>query len=88
MASLAMHPSHWTSDLLLDPGLSEMSTAVAITPATQQVMPKSASIGRFLPGIDHRVVGADGKPVKRGEPGELWVSGPSGAIGYLDNKKA
>ena len=65
-----------------------MSTAVAITPASQQGMPKSASVGKFLPGIDHRIVAADGKPAKPGEVGELWVSGPSRAIGYLDNKPA
>ena len=65
-----------------------MSTAVAITPASQQGMPKSASVGKFLPGIDHRIVAADGKAAKPGEVGELWVSGPSRAIGYLDNKPA
>lgn len=65
-----------------------MSTAVAITPTSHQGMPKSASVGRFLPGIDHRIVSADGKSTKPGEAGELWVSGPSRAIGYLDNKPA
>jgi len=69
-------------------GLSEMSTAVAITLASQQGMPKSASVGRFLPGIDYRIVNLDGKPTMPGEAGELWVSGPSRAIGYLDNKRA
>jgi len=48
-------------------------------------MPKSASVGRFLPGISYRVVTADGKPANPGEAGELWVSGPSRATGYLDN---
>lgn len=65
-----------------------MSTAVAITPASQQGMPKSASVGKFLPGIDHRIVAADGKAAKPGEVGELLVSGLSRAIGYLDNKPA
>ena len=65
-----------------------MSTAVAITPAFQQGMPKSASVGRFLPGINYRIVTADGKPAKLGEAGELLVSGPSRATGYLDNKPA
>lgn len=65
-----------------------MSTAVAITPASQQGMPNSASVGRFLPGTHYRIVGADGKPVDPGEAGELLVSGPSRAIGYLDNAPA
>jgi acyl-CoA synthetase (AMP-forming)/AMP-acid ligase II len=71
-----------------DSGLSEMSTAVAITPVSQRGMPKSASVGRFLPGANYRIVAADGEPAKPGEAGELWVSGPSRAIGYLDNKQA
>jgi feruloyl-CoA synthase len=65
-----------------------MSTAVAITPVSQRGMPKSASVGRFLPGTNYRIVAADGEPAKPGEAGELWVSGPSRAIGYLDNKQA
>lgn len=75
-------------DFLFDSGLSEMSTAVAITPASQQGMPKSACVGRFLPGIEYRIITIDGGLAKPGEPGELWVSGPSQAIGYLDNKQA
>jgi len=65
-----------------------MSTAVAITPTTHQGMPKSASVGRFLPGTDYRIVTADGKAANPGEAGELLVSGPSRAIGYLDDKPA
>ena len=76
------------SHLLSDLGLSEMSTAVAITSASQEGMPKSAGCGKFLPGINHRIVAANGELAKPGEPGELWVSGPSRAIGYLDNKQA
>jgi len=67
-----------------DLGLSEM--AVAITPTCRQRMPKSASVGRFLPGTNYRIATADGEPTKPGEAGELWVSGPSRAIGYLDNE--
>ena len=90
MASHGISLSHECqhSDLPFNLGLSEMSTAVAITPASQRGMPNSASVGKFLPGIEHRIVAADGKPVKSGEAGELWVSGPGRAIGYLDNKQA
>lgn len=80
--------SYQASGSRSDSGLSEMSTAVAITPASEQGMPRSTSVGRFLPGIEYRIVGADGKPAKPEEAGELWVSGPSRAIGYLDNKPA
>jgi acyl-CoA synthetase (AMP-forming)/AMP-acid ligase II len=40
------------------------------------------SVGRFLPGIEHRLVGRDGRPVAPGEVGELHVRGPNVMLGY------
>ncbi|MGV9559606.1 amino acid adenylation domain-containing protein [Streptomyces sp. NPDC003522] len=40
-------------------------------------------IGRPLPGRDVHVLDADLRPVPPGEPGELWLSGPCLAEGYL-----
>ncbi|MFE0526438.1 amino acid adenylation domain-containing protein [Micromonospora parva] len=40
-------------------------------------------IGRPLPGVSLRVLGADGRPVPPGAPGELHVGGPGVATGYL-----
>ena len=45
----------------------------------------SASVGKFLPGIEYKIVAAHGKPTK---PGDARVSGPSRTIGYLDNTQA
>ncbi|MEV6669119.1 amino acid adenylation domain-containing protein [Streptomyces sp. NPDC051162] len=41
-------------------------------------------IGPPLPGFRARVVGADGRDVPVGEPGELWLSGPQVTHGYLN----
>ncbi len=38
--------------------------------------------GRPVPGYECRVVDEDGRDVRRGELGELWVRGPSAAEGY------
>lgn len=40
------------------------------------------SVGKILPGVEVRLVGADQKPVAEGEVGELWVRGPNVSKGY------
>ena len=40
------------------------------------------SVGTFLPGIEYRLLNFNGKPVPKGEVGELHVRGPNGMLGY------
>jgi acyl-CoA synthetase (AMP-forming)/AMP-acid ligase II len=40
------------------------------------------SVGRVLPGVEIRLVGADQRSVPDGEVGELWVRGPNVMRGY------
>jgi long-chain acyl-CoA synthetase len=40
------------------------------------------SVGRVLPGVEIKLVGADGQSIGEGEVGELWVRGPNVAKGY------
>ena len=40
--------------------------------------------GRALPGVDVRLVGADGTPVPAGVPGEILSRGPDCCLGYTD----
>ena len=44
------------------------------------------SVGRIVPGVETRVVAADGKPVTTGEIGELQVRGPNVMLGYYRAK--
>ena len=46
------------------------------------------SCGPPLPGMDIRIVGEDGKDVAPGEPGEIWIRGPSVFAGYDENPEA
>ncbi len=43
--------------------------------------------GKAVPGYELQIVGDDGRPVRRGEIGDLMVSGPSAAAGYWNNRE-
>ena len=43
--------------------------------------------GKPIPGYDLKIVGEDGMPAKRGEIGDLWVSGASSAQFYWNNRE-
>ncbi len=42
--------------------------------------------GKAVPGYGLKLVDDEGRPVKPGEVGELWVNGPSSAAGYWNNR--
>tara|TARA_R110002074_G_scaffold112895_5_gene241319 strand:+ start:3716 stop:5287 length:1572 start_codon:yes stop_codon:yes gene_type:complete len=44
-----------------------------------------ASAGRATPGVEILVMDDDGKPVRPGEVGELWLRSRGVCLGYLDN---
>jgi long-chain acyl-CoA synthetase len=48
---------------------------------------KLGSIGKGIPGVELRVLGEDGDPVKPGEVGEIVARGKNISPGYLDDPK-
>ncbi|KAI9452556.1 phenylacetyl-CoA ligase [Lactarius psammicola] len=68
-------------------GMTETSTAISMAPLSQKVS-TFGSAGQLVSGVRVRVVKADGTLAGVGEPGELMVTGPSMALGYLNNEKA
>ena len=62
-------------------GLSEASPVVSVNPASKV---KVGSIGPALPGVTVMIQDEDGQEMKRGEVGELCVSGDNVMLGYLN----
>ncbi|MDQ3384389.1 MAG: AMP-binding protein, partial [Actinomycetota bacterium] len=46
------------------------------------------SVGRPLPGVEVRIIDADGLDVELGDQGELWVRGPNVFAGYWHDPEA
>ncbi|CAE7143255.1 unnamed protein product [Rhizoctonia solani] len=68
-------------------GLTEMSPTVLLTPL-HRATEKIGSAGELLPNLEARLVGEEGVDVDEGQPGELWLRGPSVMRGYLNNPTA
>lgn len=70
-------------------GLTEASGGALIATRDEDDLETVAtSIGRALPGVDVRVVDADGRDVPAGEPGELLIRDESVFLGYLNRPEA
>ncbi|THV07585.1 phenylacetyl-CoA ligase [Dendrothele bispora CBS 962.96] len=68
-------------------GMTETSTSLTMFPPDQTIG-TIGSAGKLIPGVTARVVKADGSLAGEGEQGELVVTGPSMALGYLNNEAA
>ncbi|KAJ7103285.1 amp dependent CoA ligase [Mycena belliarum] len=68
-------------------GMTETCTTISMMSGRQK-MGVEGSAGQIIPGLVARVVRPDGTFCKEGEQGELLVTGPSMALGYLNNAQA
>lgn len=66
--------------LLNNYGITECSPGLSAVRLQEPV--DDDSVGKFLPGVECRVVGEGGSVVKDGEIGELHVRGPNVMLGY------
>ncbi|KAH9948170.1 phenylacetyl-CoA ligase [Amylocystis lapponica] len=73
--------------LVLGYGMTEMCSTICMT-LVSQVTGASGCVGRLLPGISARVLREDRSTAGKGEPGELWVTGPAVASGYANDSIA
>src|SRR5205085_5992813 len=67
-------------------GLTEASPIVTTTAVDRTV--RVGSIGPPLPGVEVRLVDADGADTLVGDPGEIWVRGPNVFAGYWHDAEA
>jgi long-chain acyl-CoA synthetase len=67
-------------------GLTEASPVVTTTAVATE--PRAGSIGPPLPGIEIRLVDADGHPVLEHDPGEILVRGANVFAGYWNDPDA
>ena len=71
-------------------GLAESAGAVAVKaslPLLDRLLPGD-SVGTPLPGYRFKVVDDEGRPVRPGQVGELWVKGPGVTPGYWGDVSA
>ena len=62
-------------------GLTESAATVTVN-SGPELAERPLSVGRPLPGIELRIVDADGVPLGPGQPGEIWVRGAQIMPGY------
>ena len=68
-------------------GLTETYGNCAVTDAAEPIEIRSTSVGRPLPGVDLRIVDANGRPLEAGEVGEIRVKGYVTVGYYKDEDK-
>ena len=66
-------------------GLSEASPVVTMNPAGKE---KIGSIGPVVPGVQWRLIDAEGNDVRSGETGEFIIKGPNVMLGYWNLPEA
>ena len=75
------------SGLTLHNGYGLTETAPTVTQTRLDAPRRDCSVGTAIPGVEIRVVDAQGGAVATGEPGELWVRGPNVMRGYYRNEQ-
>jgi len=63
-------------------GMSEAGTVLHVPIDRETVRANPGSVGLPAPVLELRIVGPDGRPVRDGEVGEIWLRGPSVSPGY------
>lgn len=69
-------------------GQTELSPVATMTRPNDTVEDKATTLGQPMPGVEVKIVDADGTTVPFGQPGEFCARGYSVMLGYNDNPAA
>ncbi|MDD2052061.1 AMP-binding protein [Pseudomonas putida] len=69
-------------------GMTETSPVSLQTSATDELEVRVSTVGRTQPHLESKVIDAHGKPLLRGQIGELCTRGYSVMLGYWENPQA
>jgi acyl-CoA synthetase (AMP-forming)/AMP-acid ligase II len=69
-------------------GLTETAGTATMCRPDDTAQTVATTCGGPVPGVEIAVVGADGRPVPAGEPGEVLIRGYNVMVGYLDDPSA
>jgi 4-coumarate--CoA ligase len=67
--------------------LTETTPVVHLLPLEDAIR-KVGSIGRLIPTLEARLITEGGEDAEAGQPGELWIRGPTVMKGYLKNEES
>jgi acyl-CoA synthetase (AMP-forming)/AMP-acid ligase II len=74
--------------LTLHNGYGLTEAAPTVTQTRHEAPRSDCSVGPALPGVELRIVTADGRDAAPGEVGELWVRGPNVMQGYYRDTRS
>ena len=77
-----------TYGITIEEGYGLTEAAPSVTSNSMAPEPRAGSVGMPLPGLELRLVDADGEDVELGDPGEVWVRGPNVFQGYWNDPDA
>jgi acyl-CoA synthetase (AMP-forming)/AMP-acid ligase II len=63
-------------------GMTETTSAITELEPTDNIEHLAHTVGHAFPGVEVRLVGADGKDVSPGETGEVWTRSEQNFLGY------
>lgn len=69
-------------------GMTETSPVSFQTCPSDPFHKKTTTVGKILPGLEAKIVNAQGEVCKPGEPGEFWVKGWSVMLNYWGDEEA
>jgi acyl-CoA synthetase (AMP-forming)/AMP-acid ligase II len=73
-------------EMVIAYGMTETSTITFCTSLQDSTENRARTVGRIMPHVQSKVVNARGEIIRRGERGELCISGYTLQKGYLNNE--